>query len=595
MKSWAAAVGGGASAQTTKEVQSSLSASAPAFVPMGAQAAAAVAVPAPTGTETSNGWEKAGNGAMGGAGGSGAGGGGAVGGGGGGGGVASAAAAGAGAQEAAGVKSAAPQANVSVSPPTPPVAASPGLSSGEAATPQSVSWAARLAKNLPQDAEETTVSSVPSRGTARQSGEKSTGFPEQLPPLEDLFAPLFPCRPSRVTFRGLANAGNTCYLNATLQALLGCAPFFAMLSRLGRLRRGRGAGIPRSVAPCLAALAEFMETFAAGSGSSEVISPTMFDSLLERFSASGSAPRQQEDAQEWFSFLIENAHQEFLELQRAKSAANGSAGQRLENGNVRAQQGVGGESEGNGNVASMEAKRQGKEGGATEEEEKDRTESEQEDEVDEWEEVGKRNKSAVTRMHVDEPSSPITAMFGGQLRSVVKSAGARASATVEPFTHLQLSIEGVSSVEQALQSYFQRERLADYRHGGSKVESAATKVLELHAAPRILVLQLKRFAYSTAGSRPSKLTHSVHFSPELNLLKDGTVASNARRAAYKYDLFAVVSHHGSNLSSGHYTADVHRSDNKWMRLDDSSVASVPVGKVLSTHETAYLLFYSERA
>lgn len=54
-----------------------------------------------------------------------------------------------------------------------------------------------------------------------------------------------------------------------------------------------------------------------------------------------------------------------------------------------------------------------------------------------------------------------SAMFGGALRSEVRAQGARASATIQPFTHLQLDIfpERVQSVADAFGFLTSAERL----------------------------------------------------------------------------------------------------------------------------------------
>ena len=64
-----------------------------------------------------------------------------------------------------------------------------------------------------------------------------------------------------------------------------------------------------------------------------------------------------------------------------------------------------------------------------------------------WEEVGKKNRSAVTRRHEGAPGagnsaagSPMAALFGGLLRSTVRAEGHRPSATIEPFFCLSLDV-----------------------------------------------------------------------------------------------------------------------------------------------------------
>ena len=54
-----------------------------------------------------------------------------------------------------------------------------------------------------------------------------------------------------------------------------------------------------------------------------------------------------------------------------------------------------------------------------------------------WEEVGKRNRSAVTHRYNaildSDRQSRISSIFGGLLRSTVRKRGAKPSVSIEPF------------------------------------------------------------------------------------------------------------------------------------------------------------------
>ena len=61
------------------------------------------------------------------------------------------------------------------------------------------------------------------------------------------------------------------------------------------------------------------------------------------------------------------------------------------------------------------------------------------EEDEEWAEVGKKNKAAVVLTErAAFPQSLITEIFGGELRSVVKKQGLKASASIQPFFCLHL-------------------------------------------------------------------------------------------------------------------------------------------------------------
>ena len=72
-------------------------------------------------------------------------------------------------------------------------------------------------------------------------------------------------------------------------------------------------------------------------------------------------------------------------------------------------------------------------------------------EDDDWETVSPTNRTAMTRTQIFMESE-LSAIFGGQLRGVVKSKGNKVSATIQPLLLLPLDIlpDVVHTVEDAL-------------------------------------------------------------------------------------------------------------------------------------------------
>jgi len=60
----------------------------------------------------------------------------------------------------------------------------------------------------------------------------------------------------------------------------------------------------------------------------------------------------------------------------------------------------------------------------------------------------------------------------------------------------------------------------------------------------------------------------------------------ATKPAPRYELFAIVYHHGPTAVGGHYTADVRRDDG-WLRMDDCKIEK----RAKRTEGVPYLLFY----
>ncbi|KAA8549818.1 hypothetical protein F0562_001502 [Nyssa sinensis] len=354
--------------------------------------------------------------------------------------------------------------------------------------------------------------------------------------------------------RGLVNLGNLCFLNATLQALLSCSPFVLLLQEL------RTRNIPKIGYPTLQAFVEFISDFDIPPGSSskkkEIVvletgrpfRPVMFEPVLKSFSPdmpnSISGRPRQEDAQEFLSFVMHQMHDELLKLEGQIPSENGAKASLISSMNV-------------------------------------------EDDDDDWETVGPRNKTAITRTLSFIPSK-LSAIFGGQLRSVVKARGHKASATIQPFLllHLDICPEPVRTIEDALRLFSAPETLEDYRTSAAgKAVVSASKSVKILELSQIMILHLMRFSYGNEGS--TKLHKPVHFPLELVLGRELIVSpfSEGRR----YELVATITHHGRDPSKGHYTADARHPSGKWLRFDDTSVTTISTSKVL--HDQAYVLFY----
>ncbi|XP_022988521.1 ubiquitin carboxyl-terminal hydrolase 24-like [Cucurbita maxima] len=350
--------------------------------------------------------------------------------------------------------------------------------------------------------------------------------------------------------RGLINPGNLCFLNSTLQALLSCSPFVDLLRNL------KNREIPKAGYPTLTAFVEFISAFEVPSSSvpnrdmaaldvGKPFSPLMFDGVLKNFSPdlpSGILGRpRQEDAQEFLSFVMDRMHAELLKLDGMSSTTNGD--KYLV-------------------VASAED--------------------------DEWETVGRKNKSAVMRTQSFVPSE-FSEIFGGQLTSMVTARGNKPSGTGQPFLSLHLDIypEAVRTIEDALRLFSAPETLEGYRPSAAGKAGVVTarKSMKIRKQSKIMILHLKRFGYGSHGS--TKLNKPVHFPLELVLNHSLLISSSTE--GRKYELIATITHHGRESSKGHYTADVRYHNDQWLRYDDASVMTIGKNHVL--HDRAYVLFY----
>ncbi|KAG1952559.1 ubiquitin carboxyl-terminal hydrolase [Pimephales promelas] len=386
-------------------------------------------------------------------------------------------------------------------------------------------------------------------------------------------------KPVSLQPRGLINKGNWCYINATLQALIACPPMYHLMKSIPLFSETQR---PCTSTPMMDNFVRLVNEFsnmpvpskakqqAAGEKIMKdlrvgvAFEPTYIYKLLTLIKSSLSEKGRQEDAEEYLGFILNGLHEEMLALKRLISPQEDKAP--TPNG-PESQPGV----------------------------EEDPAEKE-EGSDDEWEQVGPRNKTSITRQ-ADFIRTPITDIFGGHIRSVVYQQSSKESATLQPFFTLQLDIqsEKIRTVQEALEILVARESVQGYTTK-SKQEIEISRRVTLEELPPVLVLHLKRFVFEKTGGC-QKLVKNIDYPVDLEISKD-LLSPGVRGKTFKgqrtYRLFAVVYHHGNSATGGHYTTDVfHIGLNGWLRIDDQTVKIINQHQVVkqTAERTAYLLYY----
>lgn len=390
-------------------------------------------------------------------------------------------------------------------------------------------------------------------------------------------------KPVSLQPRGLINRGNWCYINATLQALIACPPMYHLMKSIPLFSESQR---PCTSTPMMDNFIRLVNEFSnmpvpskakqQATGDKIVkdirpgvpFEPTYIYRLLTLTKSSLSDKGRQEDAEEYLGFTLNGLHEEMLSLKKLISPQEEMS---TPNG-PETQQGLADESP-------------------------DKSQQEEEEgSEDEWEQVGPRNKTSITRQ-TDFVRTPITDIFGGHIRSVVYQQSSKESATLQPFFTLQLDIqsEKIRTVQEALEALVARESVQGYTTK-SKQEIEISRRVTLEELPPVLVLHLKRFVFEKTGGC-QKLIKTIDYPVDLEISKD-LLSPGVRGKIFKgqrtYRLFAVVYHHGNSVTGGHYTTDVfHIGLNGWLRIDDQAVKVINQYQVVkqTAERTAYLLYY----
>jgi len=124
--------------------------------------------------------------------------------------------------------------------------------------------------------------------------------------------------------------------------------------------------------------------------------------------------------------------------------------------------------------------------------------------------------------------SPVTRIFTGTLRSVVRKPGHKDSVTLEPYLPLQLDIQDhhIRSVTDALRHITATETLNTDFDGTGRPMTRKTYIEKL---PPILILHLKRFVFDGShGTRKvwKKIAYPVVLDVPLDVLSPGQRAEN---------------------------------------------------------------------
>jgi ubiquitin C-terminal hydrolase len=119
------------------------------------------------------------------------------------------------------------------------------------------------------------------------------------------------------------------------------------------------------------------------------------------------------------------------------------------------------------------------------------------------------------------------------------------------------------------------------------------KRLSFWSLPNVLIIVLKRFEMNARG-HVRKIQAPVEVPCDRVDFSKYVHGYNAK--SYVYDLFGVCNHHGSSPMGGHYTATIRNANGKWYACNDTLVKEVPLDSSASiVSNLPYCLFYRKVA
>lgn len=374
---------------------------------------------------------------------------------------------------------------------------------------------------------------------------------------------------------GLHNLGNSCFMNSVIQCLVADEPlarFFRSGLYKQHVNRNNSLGTGGVLADSYAELIQQMfNQF------NPVVNPKKFKETIGKLHSSFSSNDQQ-DSQEFLSFLLDGLHEDMNEARTDSNKSNPRKKSLF--GNLRSQS----------KSSLVEMGKMPTSSNADDDD--DDKFSEQELLQRSWKRYRENNWSIM----VD--------MFQGILRSKCRClVCGKTSTTFNPFMYLSLPIPeydrkgrkgGAVYLQECLDDFVKEEVLSGddlWRCSRCKKPQRSTKTLTLTKLPPVLLVHLKRFYYQ--GPFRNRIDTYVEF--PLNRLDLTSYVPKQflnPGETFVYNLKGVSSHYGG-LSGGHYMAQVRdgppNSSQTWLNFDDTKVS--PINEKDVKTSAAYILFY----
>ena len=192
-------------------------------------------------------------------------------------------------------------------------------------------------------------------------------------------------------------------------------------------------------------------------------------------------------------------------------------------------------------------------------------------------------------MYTKEYSEFIKLFYGIHVSTVTSMESDYVNITPEPFFNLQVEIGDTKTLEGCIKNYTNEEilenRIDVSNDNEDKKLEHAKKKIQFWNLPDILVITLKRF--DKTGRK-----NKIHIDFPLKNLNLSDYVVGYDKESYKYDLYGICNHSGGTRG-GHYTSFIKNANDKWYLFNDTNVIEMTdLNKIKSPQ--AYCFLYRKK-
>ena len=185
--------------------------------------------------------------------------------------------------------------------------------------------------------------------------------------------------------------------------------------------------------------------------------------------------------------------------------------------------------------------------------------------------------------------------------SVAKSNDEYLSIRPEPFMVISLPIPSEAPLKQdhiSLMDCFDLNCESELMEGDNAwfnetlgKKQNVYKRLVYWSLPEIMVIDIKRFEYNPETD--SFVKNQSNIKIPIENVSFSKYVEGYNKDSYVYDLYGICNHHGDE-KFGHYTSTIKTADSRWFNFNDSAVKEISIKGSEIIGNTPYCLFYRKK-